>query len=69
MRTAGFIPCEFKDTSWDYEQWGPCGVKDKAGTPGPKWPGNYTEMYVMAASEPERTSIQIIPVRFQQPTV
>ncbi len=58
--TAGSIPCEFKHTSWDYEQWGPCGVKDKAGTPGPKWPANYTEMYVMAALEPERTSIQII---------
>ena len=21
-------------------QWGPCGVKDRKGTPGPKWPAN-----------------------------
>eukprot|EP01052_Picozoa_sp_SAG31_P022366 SAG31_NODE_1776_length_7300_cov_10.281905_2_plen_185_part_00 len=55
MPTAGSIPCEFKHTSWDYEQWGACGVDNVK-----KWPANYTEMYVMAALEPSRTSVQII---------
>eukprot|EP01051_Picozoa_sp_SAG22_P019665 SAG22_NODE_3704_length_1566_cov_1.912065_2_plen_119_part_00 len=39
MPTAGSIPCEFKHTSWDYEQWGACGY-DKQNKPVKKLPAN-----------------------------
>ena len=41
MPTAGSIPCEFKHTSWDWEQYGACGWDGAK-----KWPANYTEMYI-----------------------
>ena len=62
MPTAGSIPCEFKHTSWDYEQWGPCGIKNKQGDPGPKWPANYTEMYVMAALVSSQATGRWLPI-------
>lgn len=52
---AGSIPCEFDHTSWDFEQYGACGAKGVT-----KWPANYTEMYVLAALEPDRYSFQVI---------
>eukprot|EP00927_Polykrikos_kofoidii_P054348 TRINITY_DN48777_c0_g1_i1.p1 TRINITY_DN48777_c0_g1~~TRINITY_DN48777_c0_g1_i1.p1 ORF type:complete len:455 (+),score=44.30 TRINITY_DN48777_c0_g1_i1:107-1471(+) len=48
---AGSMPCDFKHTSWDFEQY--CDSK---------WAivANYTSLYVLAGLEPSRYSVQII---------
>eukprot|EP01104_Vermistella_antarctica_P006659 TRINITY_DN17368_c0_g1_i1.p1 TRINITY_DN17368_c0_g1~~TRINITY_DN17368_c0_g1_i1.p1 ORF type:complete len:476 (-),score=31.85 TRINITY_DN17368_c0_g1_i1:258-1547(-) len=48
---AGSIPCDFNHTSWDYEQY--C-TNDWCHT------CNYTCLYVLAALEPNRTSVQVL---------
>jgi len=51
MPVAGSLPCDFRHTSWDYEQF--C---DDA------WAriGNYTALYVLAALELGRSSVQML---------
>eukprot|EP00438_Fugacium_kawagutii_P009405 Skav202016 [mRNA] locus=scaffold1138:58510:59766:+ [translate_table: standard] len=51
MPIAGSIPCDFRHTSWDFEQY--CGDR---------WAniGNYTALYVLAALEKDRTSVQLL---------
>eukprot|EP00440_Ansanella_granifera_P069496 gb/GFBE01075398.1/.p1 GENE.gb/GFBE01075398.1/~~gb/GFBE01075398.1/.p1 ORF type:complete len:425 (+),score=78.23 gb/GFBE01075398.1/:2-1276(+) len=51
MPVAGSMPCDFRHTSWDFEQF--CDQS---------WAriGNYTALYVLAALEPGRTSVQMI---------
>lgn len=48
---AGSIPCDFRPTSKDFEQF--CNLH---------WTGigNYTALYVLAALEPHRTSLQLL---------
>eukprot|EP00929_Paragymnodinium_shiwhaense_P060681 TRINITY_DN30303_c0_g1_i1.p1 TRINITY_DN30303_c0_g1~~TRINITY_DN30303_c0_g1_i1.p1 ORF type:complete len:439 (+),score=39.07 TRINITY_DN30303_c0_g1_i1:45-1319(+) len=48
---AGSLPCEFRHTSWDYEQF--CDQK---------WSriANYSSLYVLAALEQDRSAVQII---------
>merc|ERR1712113_957992 len=48
---AGSMPCDFAHTSWDYEQF--------CNHPHMKI-ANYSSMYVLAALEPQRNSVQII---------
>jgi len=51
MPIAGSIPCDFRHTSWDFEQY--CDDR---------WAniGNYTALYVLAALEEQRTSVQLL---------
>merc|ERR1712032_821911 len=51
MPVAGSIPCDFRHTSWDFEQF--CD-DDWARI------GNYTALYVLAALEPGRASLQML---------
>lgn len=51
MPVAGSVPCDFRHTSWDFEQW--CD-DDWAQV------GNYTALYVLAALEPGRSSVQML---------
>lgn len=48
---AGSMPCDFRHTSWDYEQ--QCGRPWAAVA-------NYSTLYALAALEPDRASVQII---------
>lgn len=51
MPVAGSIPCDFRHTSWDFEQF--CD-DDWARV------GNYTALYVLAALEADRASLQML---------
>ncbi|CAE7605612.1 LPEAT1 [Symbiodinium microadriaticum] len=48
---AGSLPCDFRHTSWDFEQF--CSDR---------WAqiGNYTALYVLAALEKDRASVQML---------
>eukprot|EP00439_Symbiodinium_sp_Y106_P080202 s351_g18.t5 len=48
---AGSLPCDFRHTSWDFEQY--CSDR---------WAqiGNYTALYVLAALEKDRASVQML---------
>lgn len=51
MPVAGSTPCDFRHTSWDFEQF--------CDSPWART-GNYTALYVLAALESGRTSVQML---------
>lgn len=48
---AGSVPCDFRHTSWDFEQQCHSSWAQVA---------NYTTLYALAALEPNRTSVQVL---------
>lgn len=48
---AGSVPCDFAHTSWDFEQL--CNQTWYQNV-------NYTNLYVLAANEPDRASVQVL---------